>query len=457
MVVLAYAYPQTQSFQAWASALPAFSASRGSTCEGLLVSFTRALYPVVEGGTVLVTVHLSAAEAPGRAVAIPLTATPGGGATAADYAGVPAGVTFGPTDTTRSFNFAARADATPDDGETVTLGFGHPLPPGVAAGNPTAATVTLLDHDRGAHDREALEALYHATGGPNWSNRTNWLSDEPLSAWVGVRTNREGRVTRLNLDQNGLRGVLPAALGDLTALELLHLSGNRLSGAIPADLGRLANLKWLALFGNQLSGGIPAALGNLADLERLSLGANRLSGAIPPELGRLESLDALLLYDNPLSGPMPQSLTQLSALYELNIADTGVCVPADPAFQAWLDTIAYFRSSELICGVSVTVAFGSARYTVGEGESVPVTLRLSQASGRAVTIRLTAAPSGGATHADYAGGYRLASPSGRPMWCGPSGSRPAPMQPRMPARRSPSASDCRCRTGSPRGPRQRRR
>ncbi len=29
-----------------------------------------------------------------------------------------------------------------------------------------------------AADREALEALYHATGGPDWSNRTNWLSAE---------------------------------------------------------------------------------------------------------------------------------------------------------------------------------------------------------------------------------------------------------------------------------------
>ena len=37
-------------------------------------------------------------------------------------------------------------------------------------------------------DREALETLYHATGGPDWSSRANWLSEEPLSAWAGVRT-----------------------------------------------------------------------------------------------------------------------------------------------------------------------------------------------------------------------------------------------------------------------------
>ena len=35
-------------------------------------------------------------------------------------------------------------------------------------------------------DREVLETLYHATGGPSWSNHTNWLSEAPLSEWFGV-------------------------------------------------------------------------------------------------------------------------------------------------------------------------------------------------------------------------------------------------------------------------------
>ena len=212
--------PADAAFQAWVAGLPTFGSS-GLTCDGLLVAFTHAWHTVVEGRTVPVTVHLSAAEAPGRSVTIPLTSSPGSGATAADYAGVPATVTFGPTDTTRTFVFEARADASLDDGETVTLGLGSPLPPGVTAGNPATATVTLVDYDRVERDRETLEALYHATGGPGWSSRSNWLSDEPLSAWAGVRTNLDGRVTRLALDRNQLRGVIPAALANLTALESL--------------------------------------------------------------------------------------------------------------------------------------------------------------------------------------------------------------------------------------------
>ena len=47
-------------------------------------------------------------------------------------------------------------------------------------------------------DREALIALYKATGGENWRNKENWLSDEPLDAWAGVTTDDRGRVIVLN-------------------------------------------------------------------------------------------------------------------------------------------------------------------------------------------------------------------------------------------------------------------
>ena len=40
-------------------------------------------------------------------------------------------------------------------------------------------------------DRDALVALYNATDGANWTNNTNWLSNEALSEWFGVSTDRE--------------------------------------------------------------------------------------------------------------------------------------------------------------------------------------------------------------------------------------------------------------------------
>ena len=61
--------------------------------------------------------------------------------------------------------------------------------------------------------RHALSALYDGTGGPNWKNKTNWLSIAPLGEWYGVTTDADGRVTELNLEDNNLSGTVPLALG----------------------------------------------------------------------------------------------------------------------------------------------------------------------------------------------------------------------------------------------------
>ena len=128
----------------------------------------------------------------------------------------------------------------------------------------------LLTVGNGAHaqgsvaeDRAALVALYNATGGANWTNNTNWLSEEALGEWHGVATDANGRVTELTLHHNQLSGEIPAELGDLTNLQELGLSQNNLSGEIPAELGALTNLQDLLLQGNMLSGEIPAELGGL--------------------------------------------------------------------------------------------------------------------------------------------------------------------------------------------------
>ena len=122
-----------------------------------------------------------------------------------------------------------------------------------------------------AQDREALVALYNATDGANWTNNTNWLSNEALSEWFGVSTDVNGRVTRLYLHLNGLNGEIPVELGGLASLQELFLFRNGLSGAIPVELGNLTNLQQLTLSQNMLNGTIPVELGNLTSLTRLDL------------------------------------------------------------------------------------------------------------------------------------------------------------------------------------------
>ena len=114
------------------------------------VSYASADYRATEGGAkATVTVNLSAQ--PGRQVVIPIAAAAQGGATAqgqpdADYSGIPANVTFGATDTSKTFTVTATDDSVDDDGEWVSLSFGS-LPDGVTKGSVATSRVDLTDDD----------------------------------------------------------------------------------------------------------------------------------------------------------------------------------------------------------------------------------------------------------------------------------------------------------------------
>ena len=109
------------------------------------VSFEQGSYTVDEGDTVDVTVTLS--EDPERTVTIPLTKTDQDGASSADYSGVPASVEFAPRETEQTITFTADEDTIDDDGESVKLAFGNTLPTGVSAGTTDETTVSITDDD----------------------------------------------------------------------------------------------------------------------------------------------------------------------------------------------------------------------------------------------------------------------------------------------------------------------
>ena len=165
-----------------------------------------------------------------------------------------------------------------------------------------------------ASDRLALESFFKSTGGVDWYEKEDWMTDAELGDWYGVTVDEEGRVTKLMLGNNGLAGPLPSDIQQLSALEVLELGSNALTGPIPAELGQLGALTGLFLDDNELSGPIPAELVQLRALTGLWLNGNQLSGPVPATLGQLAALQFLNLSHNELSGPIPAELGQLAAL-----------------------------------------------------------------------------------------------------------------------------------------------
>ena len=193
------------------------------------------------------------------------------------------------------------------------------LPPGMTLPTPDCfVPLPAVDTDAST-DRAALVSLYNATGGANWANNANWLSDAPVGQWHGVTTDETGRVTELNLEENGLTGLIPPQIANLTSLEVLNLNKNLLTGAIPGELAHLSNLTELRLWQNQLTGPVPIWLGDLSDLKVLDLDQNRLTGTIPAELAGLSNLTYLGLHSNELTGAIPPELGNLSNLTELSL------------------------------------------------------------------------------------------------------------------------------------------
>ena len=139
--------------------------AQGNVASTVSVDFDAPRYAVSEGSTVPVKVRLSAR--PGRSVELQVTVRKIGGVTTADYAGVPAHVTFAPHDTEKTFIVKAIADKIIEDGEMIELGLGGTLPDGVSAGRPATATVTFTDNpDAVASDYNVLSELRaRITGG----------------------------------------------------------------------------------------------------------------------------------------------------------------------------------------------------------------------------------------------------------------------------------------------------
>lgn len=156
-------------------------------------------------------------------------------------------------------------------------------------------------------DLDALIALYNATDGANWFNRSGWLTDPDVENWYGITTDGTPpsptrRVKEIRLGSNNLLGTLPTEIGNMIGLDIFWVMNNSISGTIPTTVGNLVNLRDIRLHDNPISGEIPASMGNLVNLEILGFGDMELEGEIPSTFANLSNIQEIYIQGNNLTG-----------------------------------------------------------------------------------------------------------------------------------------------------------
>jgi Leucine-rich repeat (LRR) protein len=222
-------------------------------------------------------------------------------------------------------------------------------------------------------DSLALVAFYNALDGPNWNNNDNWLTGL-VGAWEGISVNN-GRVIKIEIQNNGLKGRIPEEINDLTGLAILRLSnnnelmgplpevdslqilavidlrGSNLTGPFPLQITKALNLEVINLDNCGLLGEIPYDILNLKYLSSLSLSNNPFNTGFPDALLVLPGLKGLYLRDCQLRGPLPD-LSSLVSLENLDVSDNEFGGP----FPDWITNLSELLSLGLnFCGFTGTL------------------------------------------------------------------------------------------------------
>ncbi len=221
-------------------------------------------------------------------------------------------------------------------------------------------------------DFNALIALYNATGGNNWTDKTNWSTtvNNVSDNWYGVKISG-GRVVEIDLHNNNLIGSVPSEIGNLSSLYYLFLNDNKLT-SIPMEIGGLSELTKLYIGSNLLSN-IPSEICNLNKLVELSICKNQLTN-IPNEIGDLSALKYFDLSVNQLTS-IPVGIGKLSALTDLYLgANKLTTVPIEIGNLSSLKTLSIVENqlTSIPSEIGKLTALESLRLHYNQLTNIPV-------------------------------------------------------------------------------------
>ena len=415
------------------------------------VSFGSAAYTVAESddsdttnvteNTVEVTLTLSAD--PERTVVIPIEKINQGGATTADYSGVPQNVTFDSGESSKSFTFTAETDTVDDDGESVKLSFGATLPDGVSAGTTDEATVTITDDDVPSVTVSFGSAAY--TVAESDDSDTTDVTENTVEVTLTLSADPE-RTVVIPIEKINQGGATTADYSGVPQNVTFDSGESSKSFTFTAetdtvdDDGESVKLS----FGASLPAGVSAVTPatstvTITDDDVPSVTVSFGSAAYTVAEGSSRTVTVSLdadpertvvipieaaneggASDSDYTG-VPESVTfdagDISKSFDLsavedNLAESGERVklsfgtlPADASAGTpdEASVSIHDRTQGQDLPTSPTVHFESAAYSVDEGATVAVKVKLSKAPGSETVIRITGTNRAGASDDDYTG------------------------------------------------------
>ena len=388
------------------------------------VSFERATYSVTESGGVTVKVQLS--EDPKRTVTIPLTTTNQGGATSADYSGVPASVTFQSGDTEKSFTFRADDDTDDDDDESVKLGFGT-LPSNVTAGTTSETTISIRDNDDPAVTVTFDLADYSVAEGDTVAVKVKLNVNPERTVTIPLTTTNQSGAT--SDDYSGVPAGVTFQSGDTEKSFTFRAAQDAVN-----DDGESVKLGFGALPAGVTAGARNEATVSIADNDDPAITVRFEQASYTVAEGGSFTVKVQLNMNPERTVTIPLTTTNRGGASSSDYSG----VPANVTFQsgdteksftftAIQDTVddddesvrLGFSSlpAKVTAGTTpratvsitddddpaVTVRFELADYSVAEGDTVDVEVRLNVAPERTVIIPLTSTNEAGASSSDYSG------------------------------------------------------
>ena len=387
-------------------------------------TFDAAAYAEDEGGSFEVTVTLEASFE-SKTVTLPLEAAGGGGATTADFSGVPDELVFLPGETENTFTVSITDDDLDDDDETVTLSFGT-LPSTVKdGGDHQTATVTIRDDDDPQVTVEFGAATYSADEGGSATVEVTLSADPERTVIIPLTKTEQGGVS--TADYSGVPASLTFNTGETAKSFTFRAAQDDVD-----DDGESVKLTFGTLPARVSEGTPDETTLSIRDDDDPRVTVQFGSDAYTADEGGSATVRVTLSADPERTITIPLIKTEQGGVS----TDDYSGVPASLTFNAEQTSKSFTFSAtqdnvddddesvKLAFGTlpprvtegapdettleiadddnpHVTVRFTQSKYTVVEGSNVGVRVTLSADPERTVSIPIAAANQGGATSADY--------------------------------------------------------